>query len=64
MTEDGMVKLPHRLNKHEFEQTPGESEGQESLVHGVTESHMTELLSNKLLNIICSVKSLLTKNII
>ena len=31
MTEDEMVRY-HRLNEHEFEQIPGESEGQGSLV--------------------------------
>ena len=30
--EDEMVGYPHRLNGHEFEQTPGYSEGQGSLV--------------------------------
>ena len=30
-TEDEMVGWHHRLNGHEFEQTPGDSEGQESL---------------------------------
>ena len=29
--EDEMVGWPHRLNGHEFEQTPGDSEGQRSL---------------------------------
>ena len=28
MIEDEMVGLHHRLNGHEFEQTPGDSEGQ------------------------------------
>ena len=32
MTEDEMVGLNHRLNGHEFEQTPGVSEGQGNLV--------------------------------
>ena len=32
MTEDEMVGWHHRLNGHEFEQTLGDSEGQESLV--------------------------------
>ena len=32
MTEDEMVRWHHRLNGHEFEQTPGDSEGQGSLV--------------------------------
>ena len=31
-TEDEMAGWHHRLNGHEFEQTPGDSEEQESLV--------------------------------
>ena len=31
MTEDEMVGWHHRLNEHEFEQTPGGGEGQGSL---------------------------------
>ena len=31
MTEDEMVEWPHLLNGHEFEQSPGDSEGQGSL---------------------------------
>ena len=31
MIEDGMVGWHHRLNGHEFEQTPGDSEGQGSM---------------------------------
>ena len=41
MTEDEMVGWPYRLNIHEFEQTPGDSENQGSLraaLHGVTKS--------------------------
>ena len=41
VTEDEMVGWHHQLNGHEFEQTPGDSEGQGSLaatVHGVTKS--------------------------
>ena len=37
-TEDKMVEWHHRLNEHEFEQAPGDGEGQKSLasaVHGV-----------------------------
>ena len=30
-TEDEMVRWHHRLNGHEFEQTPGDGEGQGSL---------------------------------
>ena len=33
MNEDEMVGLHHRLNRHEFEQTPGDSEAQCSLAH-------------------------------
>ena len=32
MTEDEIVGWHHQLNGHEFEQTPGDSEGQENLV--------------------------------
>ena len=32
MTEDEMVRYHHRLNEHEFEQIPGDSEGQGGLV--------------------------------
>ena len=32
MTEDDIVEWHHRLNGHEFEQTPGDSEGQGSLL--------------------------------
>ena len=38
-TENEMVRWHHRLNGHGFEQTPGDSEGQEAwcaTVHGVT----------------------------
>ena len=39
VTEDEMVGWHHQLNGREFEQTPGESEGQgtgRAAVHGVT----------------------------
>ena len=46
MTEDEMVGWDHGLNGHEFEQTPGDGEGQGSLVcccsQGLKESDMTE----------------------
>ena len=32
MTEDEMAGWLHRLNGHEFEQTPGDSEGQVSMM--------------------------------
>ena len=33
MTEDETVRWHHRLSEHEFEQTPGDSEGRRSLVY-------------------------------
>ena len=49
-TEDEMVGCHHRLNGHEFEQTLGNGEGQESLTccspWGPKESDMTEWLNN------------------
>ena len=33
MTEDEMVGWRHQLNRHEFEQTLGDTKGQGSLVH-------------------------------
>ena len=50
MTEDEMVGWHHQLNGHEFEQTPGDGEGQGSLVccspWGHKESDTSEPLSN------------------
>ena len=53
MTENEMVGWHHRLNGHEFEEAPGDGEGQGSLVccspQGHKESDTTERLnSNKL----------------
>ena len=49
MTEDELVEWPHRLNGHEFEQTPGDSGGQKSLVchcsWGCKESDTTKKLN-------------------
>ena len=49
-TEDQMVGWYHLLNGHEFEQAPGDGEGQGSLVccspWGRKESDMTEQLNN------------------
>ena len=49
MTEDEMIGWHHGLNGHEFEQAPGDGEGQRSLVccspWGCKESDMTEQLS-------------------
>ena len=51
MTEDKMAGWHHSLNGHEFEQAPGDGEGQGSLVccspWGHKESYMTEWLNNK-----------------
>ena len=41
MTEDGVVGWHHQINGHEFEQAPGDGEGQGSLgaaVHGVAKT--------------------------
>ena len=50
MTEDKMAGWHHRLNGHEFEQAPGDSEGQGNLVccgpWGCKELDMTERLNN------------------
>ena len=50
MTEDKMVRWHHRLNGHEFEQTPGAGKRQESLAYcsswGCKELDMTEQLNH------------------
>ena len=41
VAEEEMVRQPHRLNEHESDQTPGQSEGQRTwcaAVHGVAKS--------------------------
>ena len=45
-TEDEMVGWHHRLNGHEFEQDPGDGEGQESLACCSPWSHSQTQLSN------------------
>ena len=49
VTEDEMIGWHHGLNGHEFEQAPGDGEGQRSLVccspGGHTESDMTKQLN-------------------
>ena len=51
MTEDEVVVWHHRLNGHEFEQAPGDGEGQGSLaccsLWGRKESDVTEQLNSK-----------------
>ena len=50
MTEDEMAGWHHRPDEHEFEHTPGDGEGQGSLVHcsawGHKESDTTSGLNN------------------
>ena len=50
MAENEMVGWHHRFNGHEFEQAPGDSEGQGSLAccspWGRKESNMTSRLNN------------------
>ena len=64
MTEDEMVGWHHRLNGHEFEQAPGDGEGQGSLVccspWGRKEWDMTERLNNNNVEYFSSVKQKLT----
>ena len=56
-----MVGWHHRLNRHEFEQTPGDWEGQGSLVScspcGHKEPNTTELLNNNKNNKTCNITS-------
>ena len=51
VAEDEMAELHHWLNQHEFEQTPGDNEGQRSLVccrpWDCEESDTTEPLNDK-----------------
>ena len=50
MTKDEMVGCYHQLNRHEFEQAPGDGEGQRTLVccspWGCKESETIEQLNN------------------
>ena len=49
MTEDELVGWHHQLSGHEFEQAPGDGEGQGSLecpVHGIAKLDTTEQLNN------------------
>ena len=50
MTEEEMVEWHDRLDGHEFEQTPGDAEGQRSLAccrsWGRKESYTTEQVNN------------------
>ena len=57
-TEDEMIGWHHPLNGHEFEQAPGDDEGQGSLVRccpwGHKESDMTERLNTTTNSVRCS----------
>ena len=50
MTKDEMVEWHHQLSEHEFEQAPGDGEGQGSLEccspWGCEESDMTKQMNN------------------
>ena len=49
--EDEMVRQHHRLNGHEFEQTPGDSEGQGTLQSmGCKEQDTTQQLNNNVIH--------------
>ena len=54
MTEDEMIEWHDSLNGYEFEQTPGDGEGQGSLAYcspwSGKDLYMTELLNNKFLS--------------
>ena len=56
MREDEMVGWHHRLSGHEFEQVPGDSEGQENLVcyspWSGKESDMADQLNNSSLKML------------
>ena len=69
MTEDEMVGWHHQLNGHEFEQTPGDTEEQGSLVccgpRGHKEWDMTEpLLHSNLDNVIPAENALVNQQIL
>ena len=55
MTEDEMVGWHHRFNEYEFEQTPGDTEGQGSLACCSPWGHRVrhDLATNKV-NLLCS----------
>ena len=61
MTEDEMVGWHHQLNGHEFEQAPGDSEGQGSLLccspwgHRVGHNLGTEQTQRHIYFSVCSV---------
>ena len=60
MSENKMVGWQHQLNEHEFEQAPGDDEGQGSLAccspWGRKELDMTEQLNNKTTNVVLATR--------
>ena len=52
MTEDEMVGWHHRLDGHEFEKAPGDSEGQGSSSWGRKESDTTERLNSEFCHVV------------
>ena len=60
MSENKMVGWHHQLNEHEFEQAPGDDEGQGSLAccspWGHKELDMTEQLNNKTTNVVLATR--------
>ena len=58
MTENEMVGWHHRLNAHEFEQTPGDSEEQGSLACCCPWDHKELDMTEQLNNVNVNVKSL------
>ena len=60
MSENKMVGWHHQLNEHEFEQAPGDDEGQGSLAccspWGRKELDMTEQLNNKTTNVVLATR--------
>ena len=60
MSENKMVGWHHQLIEHEFEQAPGDDEGQGSLAccspWGHKELDMTEQLNNKTTNVVLATR--------
>ena len=60
MSENKMVGWQHQLNEHEFEQAPGDDEGQGSLAccspWGRKELDLTEELINKTTNVVLATR--------
>ena len=55
MAEDEMVRWHHQLNGHEFEQTPGDSGGQRSLMCSILGVAKSLTVTEQLLNPLCLI---------